>query len=481
MSRVQTIVGVAVAVIVVGAVIGVRYALAMLSVPLPTFPPVEKTVWLTKQWSPDKSAFYHHASQGSSTFGVPYEWFVALERPVVSLSSPGLLADTDYLDRYGFIASDSTTNPLPIGFEHGGPMVDPTSGASWKNPGSDKALTMVGLTCAACHTGRMTYKGTSILIDGSGALIDVDSIRKAMGISLFLTRWAPFRFDRFAERLMGKDVSADAKAALKKQLDGVLDDVNKVHKLDNAIASQSVPEGIGRLDALNRIGNQIFSIGLNIPANYAPTDAPVRYPHIWDASWFDWVQYNSSIQQPMVRNAGEALGLGVQINLTGQPNELFRSNMNVETISTIEQSLRGPETSWQASHVTGLNSPKWEDAGLPPIDSDRAAKGAALYKTLCQGCHLPPVGSAEFFDPKYWQTFGPHALIVPVPKISEVGTDPAQAADLANRTVAAPASLGLNTTGFGRALGNLVGKSVTYWYDSQTPPTPPEQRNTHER
>ena len=48
---------------------------------------------------------------------------------------------------------------------------------------------------------------------------------------------------------------------------------------------------------------------MNNVENYAPANAPVRFPQIWDASWFNWVQYNSSIADPLARNIGEALGV----------------------------------------------------------------------------------------------------------------------------------------------------------------------------
>ena len=141
----------------VGAV-GAFFVHRELDLPLPMVPPVQRTVWLDQNWSTEQRAFFHHASQGSTTFGIPYEWFMALERPVLSLSSPGLLSDGDYLDRFGFIPSDVPGKTLPIGFEYGSPMVNATTRARWTNPETDRDMTTVGLTCAACHTGRMTYK-----------------------------------------------------------------------------------------------------------------------------------------------------------------------------------------------------------------------------------------------------------------------------------------------------------------------------------
>jgi hypothetical protein len=97
-----------------------------LTVEPPNYPPISKAVWLEQNWTADERDWFHHADQGTQTFGIPYEWFVALEQPALSFTAPGLLSDSAYLDRYGFIPDD--TNPgkreLPIGFAHGGPILD---------------------------------------------------------------------------------------------------------------------------------------------------------------------------------------------------------------------------------------------------------------------------------------------------------------------------------------------------------------------
>jgi hypothetical protein len=43
---------------------------------------------------------------------------------------------------------------------------------------------------------------------------------------------------------------------------------------------------------------------------------------------------------------------------------------------------------------------------------------------------------------------------------------------MANRKVAIPAALGITTDSFGSVLGQVVEKTVNYWYDHETPPTP---------
>ena len=266
-----------------------------------------------------------------------------------------------------------------------------------------------------------------------------------------MTRYLPFRFDRFANRLIGKGAKPAATRALSDKLDRVIEGYDEVRKLDDTIASRSVTEGIGRLDALNRIGNQLFSLGLGIDGNYAPTTAPVRYPQLWDTPWFDWVQFNASIEQPMVRNAGQALGLGVQIDLTTRPRPTFNSNMPLDNIFAMEAAVRGDRAPTFTEGTAGLRSPKWPDI-FPKVDQARAARGAALYTELCQGCHLPPVGTAAYYNPKLRQDLSPHAVKLAVVPITKIGTDPAEATDFANRKLVVPADLGLATDQFAPAL-----------------------------
>src|SRR5579864_2149894 len=337
-------------------------------------------------------------------------------------------------------------------------------------------MTGVGLTCAACHTGHFTYKGTAVIIDGGPALTDLVKLKQGLGVSMLLTRILPARFNRFAEKILGADASADARAALKAQLDEVL----KENKENLALEEKAggTYEGFGRLDALNRIGNQVFAIDLNNTANYAAHSAPVHYPRIWNASWFTWVQYNGSIMQPMVRNAGEALGVSAELNLTDARKNLFGSSADIKSLAEIEEMLAGQQPT-ASDGFSGLKSPQWPDNILPPIDQKLATEGGTLYVKYCQGCHLPPVKSREFFENKRWLPPNPaglRLLDVEMIDISHVGTDPAQAAGMKARKVAVPASLGLTSDEFGPALGQLVEKTVNHWYDGQTPPTPEADR-----
>ena len=423
-----------------------------LHVKLVEHPTPKKTVWLDQGIAKEKLSWFYHADQGTRTFGFPYEWFMALEQPTIPwllFTEVGLFSDTAYLDRYGFIPDTIIPGKkaLPIGFAQGGPMLDPT-GAPWKNPRNKQDMTGVGLTCAGCHTGSFTYKDTAVVIDGGPALTDLFKMKQGMGVALLLTRYLPGRFDRFAERILGPDSSVDDRETLKNQLDQVLNQYKQVKDLEERVASQSILEGYGRLDALNRIGNQVFSIDLKKPENYAGSSAPVHYPRIWNTPWFDWVQYNGSIMQPMVRNAGESLGVSAELNLTDPSKGLYKSSVDVKSLDEMEQMIKGDTPPNAKDGFSGLKSPKWPDDILPPIDQKLAAQGAELYKTHCQECHRPPVTSEAFYDfnNKDWWTknqAGEPILKVENIPISHIGTDPAQAADMANRTVALPANLGI--------------------------------------
>jgi mono/diheme cytochrome c family protein len=478
--RLKTIIIIgALAVIGVGAYFVERF-LDAIKVELPEYQPTKKTVWLDQNIGKKQLGWFYHADQGTRTFGIPYEWFMALEQPTISLTAVPLFSDKIYLDRYGFIPDTilSDTQPLPIGFAAGGTISDP-AGNPWRNPRSKQDMTGLGLTCSACHTGRFTHQGTTFVIDGGSALTNLLKLKNGIGVSLLLTRWAPFRFGRFAERVLGPDASSDDRAMLKHQLDLVLKQLGAVKKLEDGVAPLSIEEGYGRLDALNRIGNQVFSINLNSSKNYAGSSAPVHYPRIWNTPWFDWVQYNGSIMQPMVRNAGEALGVSAELNLVDPSKGLYKSSVQVDTLHSMEKMIRG-EVPTAEKGFGGLKSPKWPSE-LPPVDQKLADRGAELYKSHCQPCHRPPVTSKEFFnfDNKAWWTtndIGEPLLKVENVKISHVGTDPAQAEDMLNRTVEIPSTLGIKNHAFGPALGDLVENTVKFWYDQRVPPTSKEKR-----
>jgi hypothetical protein len=460
---------------------------------------------LEQNVSKETLSWFYHADQGTRTFGIPFEWFVALEQPTIPwliFNAADPFRDQTYLDRYGFIP-DPDSKPivdqivLPIGFARGGPMLDP-SGAPWRNPTSKQDMNGIGLTCAACHTGRFTYNGTTVIVDGGPALTDLFKLKQGIGISLALTRFVPGRFSRFAEKILRENSTVSDREALKDQIDQVLTQYKAVKDLEQAVASQSILEGYGRLDALNRIGNQVFSLDLKKPENYTGSSAPVHYPRIWNTPWFDWVQYNGSIMQPMVRNAGESLGVSAELNLIDSAKGLYKSSVEVKNLNKMEQMIAGNPPNVKDG-FSGLTSPRWPEDLLGKINWPLADKGGELYKEHCQECHRPPLTIYQrdanqppkplpnpayfnFEDKKEWRTndIGQPVRIIENIPIKHVGTDPAQAADMMNRTVALPANLGIKDSAFALALKDVVERTVNYIYDRMDPPLNKTRRDDYD-
>ena len=472
----------------------------LLPPPLPDMPAVKTARWLDQNWSTEDRHWFHHVSQGTKTFPVPYAWFVALEQPKIHLfSKPGLLSDSFYLERFGFIPSPKTIHTdkatllsygyaetadapastpslsdkwpvenfdgLPVGFARLSGATDPASGTSLPD--------MIGLTCAACHSGSIRYKGTSIRYDGGPAMVNLLNLEEATGLSIAytLSPLLPFRFDRFATRVLGPNASEADRAALKKGLTAAwnvaFSQATALKNLYTRVHQQDTEEGYGRLDALNRIGNQVFYTDMALSGvtvsdnNMHVRDAPVSFPPIWTVPWFWWAQYDASIEQPLIRNAGEALGVAALLNLSPDtaPDALFRSSVDIENLVSIETMLRGPDPFKQnPPEFTGLKSPKWPADIFQgdtewKIDLARVAKGRAIYADICAECHLGPVNDhafdTQFPDKSFWtsphlQKDGDGPMLDEVQKgVGGMGTDPAQAHVLMLRRVEVPGFLDL--------------------------------------
>ncbi|MFZ2160065.1 MAG: di-heme-cytochrome C peroxidase [Bradyrhizobium sp.] len=476
----------------------------LLPPPLPDSAPAKEAHWLDQNWPTERRHWFHHASQGTATFPVPYAWFLVLEQPGIHLlTRPGMLADSAYLERFGFLpspksvdtdaaslrrfgysaTSDAKTEPapklaaglqptpaenfdgLPVGFARMKGVTNPGTGA----PEADK----IGLTCAACHTGHINYKGVSVRYDGGPATVNLKKLELATGLSIAYTTWVPGRFNRFATRLLGPDASKDERDKLKKGLTEVRDFLLAQIKIyQKAIGSRKgfdgneqkdTEEGFGRLDALNRIGNQVFYTDLVMSGlagyekNLYAVDAPVSFPPIWTVPWLWWAQYDASIEQPLIRNAGEALGVSALVNLSPNPppEALFRSSVALNNLVYIEDMLRGPDPLRQnPKGFAGLKSPEWPSrifAGDPAwkIKPERVARGRAIYAEICVECHLGPVADplfdTQFPDKSFWSSDrwknrdSANPVLNPVQKgVAGMGTDPAQANVLAKRSVEIP-------------------------------------------
>ena len=374
--------------------------------------------WLSQNWTEDQRRDYYHMAQGSNL--LPYAWFLALEQPRFTITGAPPFREDSYMQGFGFIpdpAYQQNPDGLPVGFARDDRFVDPYTG---------QKSVVLGITCSACHTGELFYNQKAIRIDAGPSLIDLQKFTEALGLAITWTYYDPLRFHRFADRVLGPDHPHADQVLLRKALKYYLDTSFTEFKATQHLFP--TPEGYGRTDALARIGNFVFGTELNNNRNLVVGDGPVNFPPVWDASWMDWVQYNGSIQQPMGRNVGEALGVRSRINLLGYPGAQFQNTIHVDNLHQIELLLGGAQLG------AGVWSPKWPEDILGKIDADKAAKGEKLYDELCLHCHQPPMLSEEGRKPEHWTTpansEGKEFFKVTMIPLAEIGTDPEGSAEL---------------------------------------------------
>ena len=356
---------------------------ALAAAPAAGAPPAE----LAQGWTATDRLQWWNGPQGSLI--MPYDWFLRLERA----DAPGLFAAPDHLAGYGFLASaPSELNPdsLPIGLS--------------RETGPD-ATAFVGMTCAACHTGTISYKGKSVLIEGNGAMLDPLSFDRELSAALVATASDDARFAAFAGRL---GTSAAERDALRTRL-------RAVAASRAAITAMNKPphdHGPGRADALGVIMNALTVTALDKPANARAPDAPVRLPYVWNSPSYGRVQYNGSISNaglgPLLRNVGQTLGVYGTVDVSKASPAGYPSSVAVAGLDKLEALL------------TKLRPPAWPDI-LPPIDKAAATRGEAVFAQACAGCHAPTARDANGL------------LTMAIVPLDKVGTDPLAARNFMTR------------------------------------------------
>ena len=478
------IVVVAVIAIIISLLTNSRFGSLLEGLRPPGLPPAmraERQVWVDQHWSEALTREYHHKSQGTHTIPIPLHWFLALEQPKggllgVPFGREKRFADNDYLLRFGFIEGKVTEhNPhgLPVGF-----ATTPLETI----PGVHNKQTALGFTCAACHTGHIFYNNVEYVIEGGPASTDLGLLTQALAAAVgqtYASSKIPVfdgRFKRFAKNVLKEGYNNTSMLALKADLEGLAkflaDQPNEIE----------IIEGFSRLDALNRIGNQVFALDPVRYENYVAINAPVAYPHIWTASWFNWVQYDGSIMQPLIRNAGEALGVRASLNTTAKTNEQrFSSSIPIQNLSWIEEALAGEQPS-PTQPFTGLLSPPWPD-NFPAVDNAKANQGRALYQEHCQDCHLPPLDSPDIWNSDHFApityyvgdkvfTTPESVLQLKMISLQQVGTDPAQANVLIDRKVNTAADVNPIDSVFANGMGISANICVP---EQPTPQTPGQE------
>ncbi|CAM3993939.1 di-heme-cytochrome C peroxidase [Pseudoalteromonas byunsanensis] len=357
--------------------------------------------WLDQGWSKQISENFWFTNQGSQI--IPYNWFVWLEQA----DSTQLFRHAKHMESLRYLPSKaSQKNPggLPIGFAlHS----NQTTGENW-----------VGMTCAACHTNQIDYKGTKILIDGAPTLANFVLFFDRLVAALNKTLSDDEKFERFAKNVLGASYNTVNKNDLKGRLQSI------ALKTAQRQAVNALPEdypkdftSYARLDAFGNIQNAGTAFALSDLTNKNAPTGPVSYPFLWGTHQSDVVQWNASapnisIVGPLVRNIGEVVGVFGELDIKEAPFWQRLWGKHTRYSSTVDMIGLGNLESW----VKTLKSPQWPTQYFPAIDVEKAAKGELLYQQQCAGCHEVVPRDKELEDYKANQTL-----------ISELGTDPVTA------------------------------------------------------
>jgi len=325
-------------------------------------------------WCEDYRQVYYRMPQGTTFFGLRYDWVANLERPVGHKK----LLTRDYMESIGFIYDGAKlpnrNNPadLPIGL-------------TWhwdrKSPPEDK-IRILDVSCAACHSSQLTYRGTALQIDGGsgGHSLTSSSPSQFIGMtvaSLFTTWINPFKFNRFADKVLARVSAKDKKDERAKLRDAMRQSLREavVFAWYNKPSVYPTEEGYGRTDGLGRIANTVFADYLDHD-NYRTGNAPVNYPHLWDIWQFDWVQWTGSVKEAMARNVNESLGVRARLELKDKAH-LFESSALLPEMHCIETVMQH------------LKPPRWPEDLFGKPDEALSAEGKVLFEATCQKCHGP--------------------------------------------------------------------------------------------
>jgi hypothetical protein len=396
--------------------------LGLLSAPAAAQSAREPVIYLNQAWSQGDREWYYNFSQGATVMS--YDIFLNLELA----DSQELFRSDANSERYGVIpqqASPANPDGLPIGISK-----TVISTPAWKGAATGE---FAGVTCAMCHESELRYQGKRLRIEGgNNNWLDLQAYIRALDAAMQATLQDPAKFDRLASQL--KATSADDKAQLRARFEG---QAAATHYYSTRSAASPYPWGPARLDALSMIENRLTAILPGIPENTSTAIAPVKPPFLWNAPQGLWTQWAAIVQDPLVRNLGETMGVYMDINLrASSPAEgLFASNAAIRELRRVE------------SQLSRLAPPSWPEDVFGKIDRDKARAGKALFVTHCASCHN--VWPYRWTEPnKYGKSF----VLVGLTPQSYVGTDATQAAAIKPFAITGPLSDNLP--------GELRGKQV---------------------
>lgn len=340
---------------------------------------------LEQGWSEADRKWWSDIDQGSRL--IPRAWLEALEQA----NSTVLFLDDANIRRFGYLprpAPASGGPALPVGFSVDTQIDEGLSVTRlrWReDQGRNEAW--VGLNCAACHTAEISYRGRRMHVQGGPTMADFQGFVEALDSAVRQTRDDPEKRDRFSKRVLGDADTPDNRQRLANAIASLAAWQERIERQN----ATTLRYGPGRLDAVGHIMNKVaLVVGAPHPEPW-PADAPVSYPHIWNAPQHDRVQWNGIARNDgnpirirgeetdfgaLGRNAGEVIGVFADVSVDGFAWNGFRSSVQVRNLVDIERALGR------------LKSPAWPVEVFGPLDAGLVEKGRRLFDTKgCASCH----------------------------------------------------------------------------------------------
>ncbi len=295
----------------------------------------------------------------------------------------------------------------------------------------------LGFTCAACHTGEVTYQGRRYYVEGGQANADVADFLLELANTLEANRNDRAKNRRFRSRFRryvfrNPDLSARPLNAFAGNR--YLDDAIRYLNGFNARNRNLVATGPSRLDAIGSILNQLHVSFTGKPDSQAQAlTAPVSIPYVWGVSELECVQTNCISNVPIDRNVGEVLGVFGYVNIDEDENvndlielafrgitPLFDHTAKVDNMHALETAL------------SKLSPPKWP-ASFPALSPSRIQRGREVYAAQCGGCHVDTTDGVSADEKTKPNSIGRQYIKIGRVPYQEVGTDPAFAQDYGTR------------------------------------------------
>jgi mono/diheme cytochrome c family protein len=333
---------------------------------------------LDQGWDNKKRVLWYEATQGSRL--IPLDWLRALEQP----GNRALFMQPEHVNKFRYLPrTNSQGEQLAVGF-----AIDRSNDKDlqrtklrWRTGQTDTEA-WVGMTCSACHTAELSYRGKKIRVEGGPALGDFQSFVEEFNKALKETASDAAKWDRFAERVLRGNQNNPGNRAL---LKSALQQLVQWQEREENMNKTDLRSGFSRVDAFGHIYNKVALLVDAASPKGNPSDAPVSIPFIWNSPQLDRVQYNGMAPKYVAagidvgalgRNTGEVIGVFGDVKTKAAPGLAgFDSSVNVRNLIALEKQLGT------------LRPPKWPTSVFGSVNAAFAKEGRELYKTRCEGCH----------------------------------------------------------------------------------------------